>query len=80
MQNIEIHIKGQINEKWSEWFGGLAISQSSPDETVLRGLVTDQAALYGIIARLRDLGLELTSVSSRRIKESRHERPTQRKE
>jgi hypothetical protein len=73
MKKIEIHIKGQIDEKWSEWFGGLSISQSDPDETILTGLVTDQAALYGIIARLRDLGLELTSVRSRKIKENSHE-------
>jgi prephenate dehydratase len=73
MQKIEIHIKGQISNRWSEWFGGLAVSHPSPDETMLAGTVPDQAALYGIIARLRDLGLELTSVSSRKIKENSHE-------
>ena len=64
MMCIEIRIKGQLNQKWSEWFSGLSISHSDPDETVLRGFVTDQAALYGIIARLRDLGLALISVQS----------------
>ena len=73
MQKIEIHFKGQINDKWSEWFGGLTICLTDPDETVLTGLVADQAALYGIISRLRDLGLELTSVSSHKIKENSHE-------
>jgi hypothetical protein len=73
MQKIEIHIKGQIGNQWSEWFGGLTISHSDPDETVLAGVVADQAALYGIISRLRDLGLELTSVSSQKIKENSHE-------
>jgi prephenate dehydratase len=73
MQNVEIHIKGQINQKWSEWFGGLSIHQTSPDETILTGVVSDQAALYGILSRLRDLGLELTSVSSHKIKENNHE-------
>jgi prephenate dehydratase len=73
MLKIEIHIKGQIGEQWSEWFDGLTISHSDPDETVLAGTVTDQSALYGIIARLRDLGLELTSVSSRKVKENSHE-------
>ncbi len=73
MRNIEIHIKGQVNENWSEWFGGLAICHSGPDETILTGLVTDQAALYGIISHLRDLGLELTSVSSQKVKENCHE-------
>jgi hypothetical protein len=73
MQKIEIHIKGQIGNQWSEWFGGLAISHSDPDETVIAGVVADQAALYGIISRLRDLGLELASVSSQKIKENSHE-------
>jgi hypothetical protein len=73
MQKIEVRIKGQISNQWSEWFGGLTISHSDPDETVLTGLVADQAALYGIISRLRDLGLELASVSSQKIKENSHE-------
>jgi hypothetical protein len=69
MQQIEIRVKGQINRQWSEWFGGLTISHSDLDETILTGLVLDEAALYGIIARLRDLGLKLTSLSSEEIKE-----------
>ncbi|MFH0879542.1 MAG: hypothetical protein V2A34_07490 [Lentisphaerota bacterium] len=73
MQKIEIHIKGYINQQWSEWFGGLTISHSDPDDTVLTGTVPDQAALYGIISRLRDLGLELASVSSQKIEENCHE-------
>jgi hypothetical protein len=74
MLQVEVRVKGRINEQWSEWFGGLAISHSDPDETVLTGLVADQSALYGIISRLRDLGLELTSVNSRKTKEDSHER------
>jgi len=73
MQKVEIHVKGQINEKWSGWFGGLAISHPDSDATVLTGLVADQSALYGIIFRLRDLGLQLTSVSSEEVKEKSHE-------
>lgn len=64
MLRIENHIKGCINPQWSEWFDGLSIEPSDMDETVLRGLVSDQAALYGLIARLRDLGLRLISVVS----------------
>jgi hypothetical protein len=63
MQRIEIHIKGKISQQWSEWFDGVTISYSGHDETVLTGIVTDQATLYGIISHLRDLGLHLTSVS-----------------
>jgi hypothetical protein len=72
MLKIEIHIKGQINETWSGWFDGLAISHSD-DETVLSGPVADSSALYGILARLRDLGLQLTSVKSEEMKENVHE-------
>ncbi len=62
MPQIEIRVKGQIDPCWSEWFGGLAVGHAEPDETVITGQVPDQAALYGIISRLRDLGLELSLV------------------
>jgi hypothetical protein len=70
---VEIHLKGQIKPQWSEWFGGLAIRHSGSNETVLHGVVPDQAALYGIISHLRDLGLQLISLSSEQIKENDHE-------
>jgi hypothetical protein len=63
MPRVEIRIKGQINSQWSEWFEGLTITHTD-EETILSGEVADQAALYGLIARLRDLGLDLVSVSS----------------
>ena len=69
MQRVEIRIKGRINEQWSEWLGGLTISHSDPEATVLTGLVADQAALYGIISRLRDLGLQLSAVNSEEAQE-----------
>lgn len=64
---VEIRIKGRINTQWSEWFDGLTISHSDLDETVLTGHVSDQPALYGLISRLRDLGLQLSSVSTEEI-------------
>ena len=72
MLKIEIHIKGHIDEKWSGWFGGLTISHPDCDRdaTILSGLVVDQAALYGILSRLRDLNLQLASVSSEEIASS----------
>jgi hypothetical protein len=70
MQQIEIRVKGQINQHWSEWFDGLTISHSAPDDTLLTGLVADQAALYGVISRLRDLGLSLCSLRSQEIHEN----------
>lgn len=73
MLQIEIRVKGQISERWSEWFGGLTISYSDSDETILAGPVPDQAALYGVISRLRDLGLSMCSLCSEEIKENCHE-------
>ena len=73
MLKIEIHIKGCINEQWSKWFDGLTISHPNADATLLSGPVADSSALYGIIARLRDLGLQLTSVKSEEIEENLHE-------
>ena len=63
MQQIEIRVKGKIDERWSEWLDGLAITHVTGDETVLTGPVKDQAALYGLIAKLRDLGLPLSAVN-----------------
>jgi hypothetical protein len=63
MQQVEIRVKGQIDERWSEWLEGLTITHMGEGETVLTGPVTDQSALYGLIARLRDLGLPLLSVN-----------------
>jgi hypothetical protein len=69
MLKVEIHFKGQIPAQWSEWFGGLTVNPSDRGETLLSGLVADSSALYGIISRLRDLGLELASVSCEGIEE-----------
>jgi hypothetical protein len=62
MQQVEIRVKGHIDERWSEWLDGLRIVHTGQDETVLTGEVVDQAALYGLIAKLRDLGLPLLAV------------------
>jgi hypothetical protein len=64
MQNIEIWVKGRIDQDWSDWFEGLTITHTDEGETILSGAVVDQAALYGLLARLRDLGLPLLSVDS----------------
>lgn len=47
MQSVEIRVKGQIDEHWSEWFDDLMITHTEQNETVLTGLVVDQAALHG---------------------------------
>ena len=64
---VEIRVKGQIDDDWSDWFEGLTIAYEDDDETVLTGEVADQSALYGLIAKLRDLGLPLISVDSAEI-------------
>lgn len=64
MQQVEIRIKGQIDRDWSDWLGGLSITHTAQGETVLNGSVRDQAALYGLLSRLSDLGIQLNSVTS----------------
>ena len=61
--NVEIRVSGQIDEHWSSWFEDLEVNHDrEQDETLLRGEIADQAALYGLLAKLRDLGLNLLSV------------------
>ena len=67
----EIRVKDHLDAKWSAWFDGLTIVNASDGsgEATLRGSIPDQAALHGILARIRDLNLTLISVS--RIEDSR---------
>lgn len=69
MQDVEITIKGQIDSHWSEWLGGLQISHIEKGHSQLTGSIADQATLYGILTKLRDLDLKLVSV---RLKEGVH--------
>ena len=62
MQQVEIRVKGRIDERWSAWLDGLTIRHTAQDETVLTGAILDQAELYGLISKLRDLGLSLSLV------------------
>ena len=64
MYQVEIRIKGLIEEKWSAWFEDMEISHPGVGETILVGPIPDQAALYGLIAKIRDLGLTLLSVDT----------------
>jgi hypothetical protein len=64
MQFVTIKIKGKLDESWAEWFEGFKLTCQEPDETILSGLVKDQADFYGLIGKLRDLGLQLTLVIS----------------
>jgi hypothetical protein len=60
----EIKVKGRLEgDIWSRWFDGMRVTPGEKGETVLTGLVVDQAALYGLLARLRDLALPLLSLN-----------------
>ena len=58
----EITVKGNLDPKWSDWFDGFAISPEPGGECRLTGPIPDQAALYGILGKISDLGLPLLSV------------------
>ena len=58
----QIRVSGILDERWSDWFDGFVFEQSSNDETILIGQVTDQAALHGLLNKIRDIGLPLISV------------------
>ena len=74
MQQIEIRIKGQIDQDWSDWCGGLTITHNEQGETVLSGSIRDQATLRGLLDRLADLGLQLISVSSTGVNNKKNNR------
>ena len=57
----EIRVDGVLDDRWADWFGGLRVS-SDGTQTVIAGLLPDQPALHGLLARVRDLGLCLISV------------------
>jgi len=59
---VEIRIRGHLEPRWSNWLDGLTITREDHGTTLLEGPVADQAALFGIIARLRDMALPLISV------------------
>ena len=60
----EIRIKGHLDKQWTEWFDGLTITLEDNGDTLLTGHVVDQAALHGLLRKVRDLGMPLLSVDS----------------
>ena len=60
----QIRIKGHLGQKWTDWFDGLTITQEENGNTLLIGSVIDQAELYGLLKKVRDLGIPLLSVNS----------------
>jgi len=60
----QIRVKGHLGSQWTDWFGGLTVTLEDNGETLLTGAVVDQAALHGLIKKVRDLGMPLVSVVS----------------
>ena len=60
--HYEIRVKGVLDSRWSAWFDGLQVSSDDGDVTTIAGEVRDQAALHSLLAKVRDLGLELLAV------------------
>jgi hypothetical protein len=60
--SYEICVRGRLDETWSEWLSGLELRSTSDGITVATGPIQDQAALHGVLERIRDLGLELISL------------------
>jgi len=58
----EIRLKGQLEDRWADWFDGMTLTHQSDGTTVIHGPVVDQSALYGLLRKVRDLGLPLISV------------------
>ena len=61
----EIRVEGQLPGGWSDWFGGLDIRPDPDGSSILSGPVADQAALHGVLAKIRDLNLKIISVNRR---------------
>lgn len=64
MNHYEIRVKGQLDPQWSEWFEGLTISYDGEGNTILHGLLVDQAALQGVLMKIHDLALTLLAVNT----------------
>lgn len=59
----EVRVTGHLDQRWSTWFDGLTLTHEADGTTTLRGNVTDQAQLHGLLAKIRDLGATLLSVT-----------------
>jgi hypothetical protein len=59
----EIRVKGHLDDRWADWFDGLTIAREDDGNTRLTGAVVDQAALHGLLGKVRDLGLPLIAVT-----------------
>ena len=59
----QIRVKGHLGQEWSAWFDGLAITNIEQGQAIISGVIVDQAALFGVLLKIRDLGLPLLAVN-----------------
>jgi hypothetical protein len=62
-ERYEIRLKGHLAPRWAAWFDGLSLTNENDDTTIIHGSVADQAALHGLLQKVRDIGLPLVSVT-----------------
>jgi hypothetical protein len=62
-RRYEIRVEGHLGARWAAWFDGLTLTQGSDGTTIIHGPVADQAALHGLLQKIRDLGVPLISVN-----------------
>jgi len=62
-RRYEIRLKGHLDTRWAAWFDGLSLTKERDGSTLIHGLVADQAALHGLLQKVRDVGLPLVSVT-----------------
>jgi hypothetical protein len=70
----QIRIKGHLGDEWMDWFGGMTITLEENGDTLLTGPVADQAALFGLLRKVRDLGMQLVSIN--RVDTDKQDRST----
>ncbi len=70
-ETYQIEVQGRLRPEWSDWFEGMTITQQANGNTMLSGSVTDQAALHGLLIKIRDFGLVLVSVNRQMAREGR---------
>ena len=71
-ESYEIRIQGHLNIRWLDWLGCQELIHTKTGETILTCLILDQAALHGLLAKIRDMNLKLISVSQVELKDGQH--------
>ncbi len=72
----EIRFKGHLDDRWADWFDGLTIIREDNGDTLLTGKVVDQAALHGLLRKVRDLGMHLVAVMHVEPKQANEPQPS----